>query len=278
MNEADAVSIRQAASLTGLSTATLRAWESRYGFPRTLRLPGGHRRYPPDEIELIRRVVQHHAEGLSVPAAVERVLESASRPASMFAAVRDALPDTTPQRLPKPALIAISHALEDECAWRAESPILVGGFQHRRFYEVERARWSDFAATAAGAFVVAEELVPDADQPGPAPVPVPIQSDDLARREWFVACRSPVFCAAMVGWERPGRPSRSRHFEVVWTLEPAAAASAIETVAKVAELRAPEAAHRLGELHRAMALPAPPDAATTMAVSRRIIEYLSAPL
>lgn len=277
------VSIRQTASLTGLSTATLRAWEARHGFPRPRRLPGGHRRYPPEEIELIRRVAQQHAEGLSVPAAVEQVLKSAARPASLFAAVRSALPDATPQRLPKPALLAISHALEDECGWRAESPILVGGFQRRRFYEAERARWSDFAATAAGVFVVAEDLPPGkpdegAGGPGPGPVPIPIEPGDLARREWFVVCRSPVFSAVMVGWERPGRSGGRREFEVVWTLEPEAAAAALETVVKLAERRAPEAALLLGELHRPMPLSPPPDAATAMAVSRRVVEYLAARL
>lgn len=297
MTEAGDVSIRQAANLSGVSTASLRAWEARYGFPRPRRLPGGHRRYPPEEIELIRRVARYHAEGLNVPAAVARVLEGASRPASMFAAVREVLPDATPQLLPKPALIAISHALEDECAWRAESPILVGGFQHRRFYEVERARWSDFAATAAGVFVVAEDLAAEdgaaedraaedrgaedraAEEPdsaGRGPVLLRIESGDLARREWFVLCRSAVFSAVMVGWERPGRPRRPRRFEVAWTLEPAAAAAVLETVVTLAERRAPAVADRLGELHRRMPLPPPPDAATAMAVSRRIVEYLAA--
>ncbi len=122
MTNSDA-SIRTAADLAGVGAATLRAWEARYGFPRPLRLAGGHRRYRAEEIELIRRVREEHDAGLSVPAAIERVLQSTSRPASMFAAIRDALPDAVPQRLPTAALTAISHALEDECAWRAESAI-----------------------------------------------------------------------------------------------------------------------------------------------------------
>ncbi len=40
---------------TGLSDHALRAWERRYGFPKPVRLPSGHRRYTGDQV---RRLVQ----------------------------------------------------------------------------------------------------------------------------------------------------------------------------------------------------------------------------
>jgi DNA-binding transcriptional MerR regulator/methylmalonyl-CoA mutase cobalamin-binding subunit len=35
---------------TGVGEHTLRAWERRFGFPDPVRLPSGHRRYPPDQV------------------------------------------------------------------------------------------------------------------------------------------------------------------------------------------------------------------------------------
>lgn len=48
------LSIGKVASETGLSIDTLRMWERRYGAPKSIRLPSGHRRYAPEEIERLR--------------------------------------------------------------------------------------------------------------------------------------------------------------------------------------------------------------------------------
>jgi methanogenic corrinoid protein MtbC1 len=43
---------------TGITTHTLRVWEKRYGSPKSIRLPSGHRRYLPQEIERLRAVAR----------------------------------------------------------------------------------------------------------------------------------------------------------------------------------------------------------------------------
>ncbi len=43
---------------TGISTHTLRIWEKRYDSPKSIRLPSGHRRYLPEEIERLRAVAR----------------------------------------------------------------------------------------------------------------------------------------------------------------------------------------------------------------------------
>jgi methanogenic corrinoid protein MtbC1 len=43
---------------TGITTHTLRIWEKRYGSPKSIRLPSGHRRYLPQEIERLRAVAR----------------------------------------------------------------------------------------------------------------------------------------------------------------------------------------------------------------------------
>jgi methanogenic corrinoid protein MtbC1 len=56
---------------TGLSPATLRAWERRYGLIKPDRSPGGHRLYSRQDIELIKWLVDRQNEGLSISRAVE---------------------------------------------------------------------------------------------------------------------------------------------------------------------------------------------------------------
>jgi len=56
---------------TGLTPATLRAWERRYGLLKPQRSPGGHRLYTQDDIEMLKWLVARQAEGLSISHAVE---------------------------------------------------------------------------------------------------------------------------------------------------------------------------------------------------------------
>ena len=48
---------------TGLGQHTLRVWERRFNFPRPLRLPSGHRRYPGDQVERLRLIARAIAGG-----------------------------------------------------------------------------------------------------------------------------------------------------------------------------------------------------------------------
>jgi MerR family transcriptional regulator, light-induced transcriptional regulator len=60
---------------TGIGAHTLRAWERRYGFPKPLRLPSGHRRFTPAQITHLRLIGQAlamgHRAGTVVPLPVE---------------------------------------------------------------------------------------------------------------------------------------------------------------------------------------------------------------
>ena len=55
----------------GLSAATLRAWENRYGLLKPQRSGGGHRLYSRQDIEMLKWLVQKQNEGLSISHAVE---------------------------------------------------------------------------------------------------------------------------------------------------------------------------------------------------------------
>ncbi len=56
---------------TGLTPATLRAWERRYGLLNPKRSPGGHRLYTQDEIDMLKWLVARQAEGVSISHAIE---------------------------------------------------------------------------------------------------------------------------------------------------------------------------------------------------------------
>jgi len=55
--------IGEVASATGITPETLRIWERRYGRPRAVRLPSGHRRYTAEQIAWLRRVAEALARG-----------------------------------------------------------------------------------------------------------------------------------------------------------------------------------------------------------------------
>lgn len=56
---------------TGLTAATLRAWERRYGLLKPQRSAGGHRLYTQDDIEMLKWLQERQAEGLSISHAIE---------------------------------------------------------------------------------------------------------------------------------------------------------------------------------------------------------------
>jgi MerR family transcriptional regulator, light-induced transcriptional regulator len=72
-----ALAISEVARLTGLSTATLRVWQRRYGLSASRSSPGGHRRYSPQDVARLRAVQQLVAQGLPTAEAARVVLRPA---------------------------------------------------------------------------------------------------------------------------------------------------------------------------------------------------------
>jgi len=64
---------------TGLTPATLRAWERRYELFKPQRSPGGHRLYSEDQINLLKWLVARQKEGLSISHAVDLWRSQASQ-------------------------------------------------------------------------------------------------------------------------------------------------------------------------------------------------------
>lgn len=214
---------------TGVPPATLRSWELRYGFPHPARLPGGHRRYTEQDVAAVLEVLRHRTAGLALGAAVRRVGTDgppslALRSRSVYAELRRRHPELIPQRLSKASLVALSHAIEDECCARAEEPVLFGGFQRAMFLEQARARWTELARTARAAVVFAALAEPSLSRPG-ALTEVALPREAPLNREWLLVCDADDLPACMAAVERPGQDTTrdaQRRFDVVWTVDPQA--------------------------------------------------------
>jgi DNA-binding transcriptional MerR regulator len=156
---AQPLTISDLAHRTGVSAATLRAWESRHGFPVPARRASGHRRYDDRDVELVKEVVRRRDAGVRLEVAIaeasSRRAEVAASTTSVYAELRRGHPHLAPQRLRKSTLLALSWAMEDECCARAQAPRLYGAFQEPRFFDRSRARWEELARTARSATVFA---------------------------------------------------------------------------------------------------------------------------
>jgi DNA-binding transcriptional MerR regulator len=98
MTDDGALRIGELGKRAGVSPALLRAWERRYGLVRPTRSAGGLRLYSPADVERVRLMRQHLAEGLAAAEAAalasRAVIGEAADPAALpSAALRDDLAD-----------------------------------------------------------------------------------------------------------------------------------------------------------------------------------------
>jgi DNA-binding transcriptional MerR regulator len=266
--------IRDVVERTGVNEATLRAWETRYGFPDPERLPSGHRRYSEDDVELVRRAAALRAAGLPMAAAIAQARGATERPASVFAALRHHRPELQIGRLPKQQLVRVSHAIEDESAYGASDLLLFGAFQSERHYRASEARWRELSRAAELAVVFADFAKPR--RPRGGPIELPIGERAPLEREWVVVCDGSDRAACLAAWEVPGQEhvaDGDRRFETIWTGDRATARFAAQTCCALAD---PD----LVEPFRArLEQPVPPgsdEGRRSEALTGRLIAYLAA--
>lgn len=272
------LTIGDLAHRTGVAAATLRAWESRHGFPRPRRLESGHRRYDEQDVELVRQVMRRKDAGVRLETAIaEAAAVRPSPAASVFAELRRRHPHLAPQRLRKSTLMGLSFAMEDECCARAQQPLLFAAFQHERFYRHARRRWDELTRTARRAVVFADFAgTPAGWGPGDGTTLVHLPGDVPLRREWALVCDSADHRAALAAWELPGQNGvrdLDRRFESVWTLEPNAVRDAARACAELVGQLAPEHAEGFEDLDDAPPEPSA-DLRTATSMFARLVTYL----
>lgn len=248
--QSEGFSIGVLAARTGLTPAVLRTWENRFGFPVGVRSATGHRRFADEDVELVRQVLEVRSTGLPLLVAIDTVRgrHEQSTPASVHAALAGQFPELRPQRLSRRALVAVSHAVEDESMARADRPVVLGAFQEGHRYAGSRHRWDELARTASWAAVVADfdDALPADAAARPARCQLP--EDSPLRREWTVVTISASRAAVLSAWEVPGRLTQAPVYEaVISTHRPAvvAAARVLVDVAVAAGATPPDDVRRL---------------------------------
>jgi DICT domain-containing protein len=241
------LSTAQLSARTGLPAGTLRMWESRHGFPSPARLPGGHRRYSESDAEAVIEVLRLREQGLSLPAAIERARRQ-DQPSerSVFAGLRRRRPDLAATVTEKRLLVAMSHAIEDECLAHAGRGLVFGSFQRQEYYRAAEPRWRELARTARLAVAVAD--FPEITEPQLAAAQVPLQVHHPMVREWTVIVDAPGAHACLTAWEHPGDghlPDHLRRFEAIWSFEREIVRAASEVATELLGELAPEIAARI---------------------------------
>jgi MerR family transcriptional regulator, light-induced transcriptional regulator len=277
-NQLENRSIGEVVKATGVTEATLRAWERRHGFPAPDRQPSGHRRYSAAQVEQIARVVELRSRGLSVGRAIEQVAATPSAAPSFYAALRDRHPALSPTTTTKPYLLALSRSIEEESAARAERAILIGGFQRERFYRASEGRWRELFQGAAHAFVLAD-FKRRRSRRG-APAEVPLGAGDPALREWVLICLAPEHSVCMVAWEPPGREhesDRDRELELLLSLRPDVVRTAARVALSILASRDPERAAAVEQRLEELVDPDPKSQLDlSSAITARLLQTLTA--
>lgn len=273
------LTIGDLAERTGLSTATLRMWEQRHGFPSPRRLDSGHRRYAESDVDAVLEVVRRRDAGVRLDVAIGEttsaaLLDVAPPAPSVFAGLRRLHPHLATHRLKKSTLLALSWAIEDEFCAKADRAHIFGAFQAGKNYDPAHDRWVELARVAKSAFVFADW---DTEEPGSSPVKVPLSLDAPMRREWAVICDAVDLPVALTAWELPGQRDvrdRDRVFEAVWTVEPAAVRDASRICTQVAGQALPhDAAPVLYDLAERPA-PGVADLASVTSMFNRVVAYV----
>ena len=265
------------AERTGLSPATIRAWEQRHGFPVPARLGSGHRRYAESTVDDVLAVLRRREAGVRLDVAIAeatRTVGRAPEDPSVFATLRKNHPHLVTHRLKKATLLALSWAIEDEFCARADRAHIFGAFQETGYWAQASDRWAELARVSRSAFVFADFDAPSVDH---RPVLVPLADDAPMRREWAVVCDSVDLPVALTAWEVPLQRKvrdRDRIFETMWTVEPRAVRDAARVCAQVAGGAAPEQAAPV--LYDLAAQPASghADLGSVTAMFNRVVGYV----
>lgn len=229
------LTIGDLAERTGLSTATLRMWEERHGFPVPERLESGHRRYSEADVDAVRAVLRQKDAGTRLQLAIaQQMADAAPAAPSVYAYLRRRHPALGVHRLKKSTLLALSWAIEDEFCSKASEALVYGCFQRERYFRAAQPRWTEIARVSAGATALADFSVSHSER-SPAEVALPV--DAPMRREWAVVCDAADLPVVLTAWELPGQddvPDRLRLFESMWAVDRAAVHDAARVCAAVA--------------------------------------------
>lgn len=255
-----------------ISESTLRMWERRYKFPNPERTRAGCRRYSERDVRQIREVLRLRQQGLSLPAAIGRVVQAPppGRRLPLSAQLR-AEGAYGPIAMSEEAFERLAAAFADECASQGDADVVLLGLRRQARMGVATPRWAELAHTSRLA-------VAFGDFPNTRTAPagwheIALPHRDPLGHDRFLVVDTPGFSAALVAWERPRAPTEPPVYEVSWTLSPEVVRNALTFALTGAAQHLPDPlAGALDELE-ARPLPATqPD--TCQGLVNRLIGYL----
>ncbi len=132
----------------------------------------------------------------------------------------------TPTAVSKPTLTELCHALEDLVITEDLAGTVIAGFQHARFWAVERDRYVAMTADPrrrAVVFTADEVVTAAADDAATSVSHLVLGEDHPLAREWFVVALNEAFSAVLFGREltRSGEAADGRRlFLAVWSFDP----------------------------------------------------------
>lgn len=245
-------SVGELATRTGLTPGVLRTWDNRHGFPEGRRKESGHRRFTERDVEDVRQVLEARSSGVPLRVAIEavRAQRDQSESPSLYGHLTGRFAQLQPRRLSRAVLVALSHAIEDECLGRGGAAVALGAFQTGDRFGESAQRWNELARSAQWAAVVGDfagtDGGADAGPAGRSPAQVQLAANAPMLREWSVVCLSADFSVALAAWELPGRGARE--YEAIISTDREVVVAAARTIAGVAEssgAAVPEAARKL---------------------------------
>jgi DICT domain-containing protein len=179
--------------------------------------------------------------------------------------------------LAKPALLALSRAIEDEHLAGARGGVLIGSFQTSRFYRQSERRWRELARNARISVALAD--FKELRRPPHGPVQVPVSRDHPLAREWTIVAQDAGASSCLAAWEIPAsvRPADAdRRFEVLWSPEPEVALDALAIATELIASVAPDVARTLESARRESVAPSSPDLRAAVRQAHRMLAYMSA--
>lgn len=149
---------------------------------------------------------------------------SAERLSSLYASLARYAPGGAAVDYDRSAMIALSHAIEDEAA-SAEDGVLVAFFQQERRLRAELERYLTFGPRLRAVYIGAAHL-PAALCGQASIIPIELRPGDPLRDEWAVILFSPHGGALLTTVETRASGSGHRRYRGFWSYDPAALAAA----------------------------------------------------
>jgi DICT domain-containing protein/GAF domain-containing protein len=169
-------------------------------------------------------------------------------------------PALHPQMYFKPALTALSHAMEDQVLAGTDQPLIIATFQQERFYRQEAHRYVRIAAKTGQVYVLAAPETDFCNRSGDYET-VAFPPEDALSQEWNLVVIGQNFASCLICQERESHYQMRQHmdttrrFEGIWTFDRQVSLAAADLLLDRIQHYRPELAAKIAQARAAFVLP-----------------------